>query len=120
MRRLLVGNEKRLTHLFPLGGHHDCILSNQRPGMAGAPNQSSIHSLTRSLDSHHHLRHWLLPRELFANSFREPGEIFTVPVHVLLSGSLFFLQIFTSFLQFIGEHYSAHGQDQIIFFGTNG
>ena len=35
------------------------------------------------------------------------------------TGSLFFLQIFTSFLQFIGEHYSAHGQDQIIFFGTN-
>jgi hypothetical protein len=37
------------------------LLSNQRPGVAGAPigQQSSIHSQTRSLDSHHHHRYWL-------------------------------------------------------------
>jgi hypothetical protein len=30
-----------LTHLFLLRGHHDCFLSNQRPGVARAPNRSS-------------------------------------------------------------------------------
>jgi hypothetical protein len=50
-----------------------------------APNQSSIHSQTRSLDSHHHLRHWLPLSDLIAYSFQEPREIFTVPVLVLLA-----------------------------------
>ena len=34
-------------------------------------------------------------------------------------GSLYFLQIFTAFLQSIGEQYSATGQDQVIFFETD-
>ncbi len=34
-------------------------------------------------------------------------------------GSLSLLQTFTLFLQFIGEHYSAAGQDQLIFFEDN-
>jgi hypothetical protein len=34
-------------------------------------------------------------------------------------GSLSILQAFTAFLQFIGEHYSATGQDQLVFFETN-
>jgi hypothetical protein len=34
-------------------------------------------------------------------------------------GSLSILQTFTAFLQFIGEHYSAAGQDQLVFFETN-
>jgi hypothetical protein len=50
--------------------------------VARAPNQSSRHSQTRSLDSHHHLRHWLPPSDLIAYSFQEPGEIFTMPVLV--------------------------------------
>lgn len=34
-------------------------------------------------------------------------------------GSLYFLQTFTAFLQFIGAHYPATGRDQITFFETN-
>jgi hypothetical protein len=34
-------------------------------------------------------------------------------------GSLYFSQMFTAFLQFIGKQYSAAGQDQVIFFETN-
>jgi len=34
-------------------------------------------------------------------------------------GSLYFLQIFTTFLQSIGEQFSATGQDQVIFFETD-
>jgi hypothetical protein len=33
-------------------------------------------------------------------------------------GSLYFLQMFTAFLQFIGKQYSATGQDQVIVFET--
>ena len=40
-----------------------------------------------------------------------------MPVHVL-ARCTFVLQIFTTFLQFIGEHYTAIGQDKIIFFET--
>jgi hypothetical protein len=94
-----------LTHLFLLGGHHDCLLSNQRPGVARAPNQSSIVSQTRSvlrsLDSHHHLRYWLLLNDLIAYSFQEPPrEIFTVPVPVRFARCLFcrLLPLFCSLL----------------------
>ncbi len=34
-------------------------------------------------------------------------------------GSLSRLQTFTAFLEFIGEHYSAAGQNQLVFFETN-
>ena len=102
MRQLPAGSEKHLTHRFLLGGHHDCFLSNQRPGVARAPNQRSIHSQTRSLDSHHHrdLRHWLPPSDLIAYSFQEPREIFTVPVLVLLARCTFcrYLPLFCSLL----------------------
>jgi hypothetical protein len=120
MQQSPAGNELHLTHLDLLGGHHDCLLSTQRPGVASAPNQSSIiDSQTRSLDSHHHLRHWLPLSDLIAFSFQEPREIFMVPVRMLSIGSLSLLQTFTAFLQFIGEHYSAAGQDQLVFFETN-
>ncbi len=79
------GNELHPTHRVLLGGHHDCLLSTQRPGVASAPNQSSIDSQTRSLDSHHHLRHWLLPRDLIAYSCQEPRETFMVPIPMRLA-----------------------------------
>ena len=34
------------------------------------------------------------------------------------TGMLYFLQIFTTYLQFLGEHYHAKGQDPVIFFDT--
>ena len=33
-------------------------------------------------------------------------------------GALYFLQMFTAYLQFLGKQYSATGQDQLIFFET--
>jgi hypothetical protein len=104
MQQLPAGNEMHLTHLFlfKLGGHHVCFLSNQRPGVARAPNQSSIHSQTRLLGSHrdHHLRHWLPLSDLIAYRFQEPREIFTVPVLVLLARCVFcrHLPLFCSLL----------------------
>ena len=83
------GNELHLTHRVLLGGHHDCLLSTQRPGVARAPNQSSIDSQTRSLDSHHHPRHWLPLRDLIAYSFQEPRETFMAPVPMRLARCLF-------------------------------
>ncbi len=62
------------------------------PGSGSAPNQSSIDSQTRSLDSHHHLRHWLPLSDLTAYSFQEPREIFMVPVPMRLASSLSLLQ----------------------------
>ena len=35
------------------------------------------------------------------------------------TGLLYFLQIFTTYLQFLGEHYPAKGQDPVIFFETD-
>ncbi len=119
MQQSPAGNELHLTHLVLLGRHHDCLLSTPRPGMASAPNQSSMDSQTRSLDSHQHLRHWLPLSDLIAYSFQEPRKNFMVPVPYWAIGSLSLLQIFTAFLQFIGEHYSAAGQDQLVFFETN-
>jgi hypothetical protein len=94
------GNELHLTHLFLLGGHHDRLLSTRRPGMASAPNQSSMDSQTRSLNSHHHLRYWLPLSDLIAYSFQEPRETFTVPVPVRLARCLCcrLLPLFCSFL----------------------
>ncbi len=89
MQQSPAGNDLHLTHLFLLAGHHDCHLSTQRPGVASAPNQSSIDSLTRSLDSHHHPRHWLPLSDLIAYSFREPRETFMVPVPMQLARCLF-------------------------------
>jgi hypothetical protein len=90
MQQSKSGNDLHPTHLALLGGHHDCLLSTQRPGVASAPShwQSSIDSQTRSLNSHHHLRHWLLLSDLIAYSFQEPREIFTVPVPVRLARCL--------------------------------
>jgi len=34
-------------------------------------------------------------------------------------GALYFLQLFTAYLQFLGKQYSATGQDQVIFFETD-
>jgi hypothetical protein len=104
MQQSPAGNELHLIHwhLVLLGGHHDCLLSTQRPGVARAPNQSSIDSQTRSLDSHHHLRHWLPLRlsDLIAYSFQEPREIFMVPVPMRLARCFFcrFLPLFCSLL----------------------
>jgi hypothetical protein len=112
MQQLPAGSlsELHLTPLFLLEGHHDCLLSNQRPGVARAPNQRSIDSQARSLDSHNHLRYWprLLLSDLIAYSFQEPRptaarEIkFTVPgpVPVRLARCLFcrLLPLFCSLL----------------------
>jgi hypothetical protein len=93
MQQSPAGNELHLTHLFLLGGHrdNDCLLSTQRPGVASAPNQSSIDSPTRSLDSHrdHHPRHWLPLSDLIAYSFQEPRETFMVPIPMRLARCLF-------------------------------
>ena len=35
------------------------------------------------------------------------------------TGMLYFLQMFTTYLQFLGEHYTAKGQDPVIFFETD-
>jgi hypothetical protein len=100
MQQSPAGNDLHLTHLVLLEGHRDCLLSTQRPGVASAPNQSSIDSLTRSLDSHHHLRHWLPLSDLIAYSFQEPRETFMVPVPMRLARCLFcgFLPFFCSSL----------------------
>jgi hypothetical protein len=118
MPQLPAGNELHLTHLFLLGGHHDCLLSNQRPGSGkGAQPELDIQSDQATGQPP--------PPSLLAASQR--------PYRIQLSrakrnphgagpraiGSLSILQTFTAFLQFIGEHYSATGQDQLAFFETN-
>ncbi len=78
------------------------------------------YSQTRSLDSHHHLRHWLPLRDLIAYSFQEPRETFMVPVPMRLARCFFCrLLPFSCSFKVIGEHYSAAGQDQLIFFEDN-
>ena len=66
-----------------------------------------------------------LPATLSHTAFKsqeKPSD--TVPARVLRrraigSPRLYFLQMLTTFLQFIGEHYFATGQDQITFFEAN-
>ena len=96
MQRLLVGNGNHMHHLPLLGGHLDLVVNSQRPGEARTSHQSSLHSLTRSLDSHHRHRHWLLLSDLFVYSFQGPRETFTVPVPVPLARCTFcrFLLLF--------------------------
>ena len=53
-----------------------------------------------------------------ARDFQEPKETFTVPVPVPLARCAF-CRFFTTFLQSIGEQYSATRQDQVIFFETD-
>ena len=74
-----------------------------------------------SLDSHHHLRHWLPLSGLIAYSFQEPREIFTVPVLVLLARCTFcrHLPLFCSLLANIILPLSGKDQPEIIFFETN-
>jgi hypothetical protein len=53
-----------------------------------------------------------------STSFKFKTALPVGSTYAAASGSLCFLQTFTAFLQFIGEHYSTTGQDQIIFFET--
>jgi hypothetical protein len=104
-----------------------CILNNQRQGTTEAPSQRQIHtgSQTRTLDSHRRLRHWLNPSDLIAfqplSSSRAKRKLHgAAVVHVSLDLCTFYrgFLLFCS-LQFIGEHHSATGQDQVIVFETN-
>ena len=78
----------------------DFVRRNQRPEMAGAPNQSLIAArpcFKLQLSRAKRDPHGAGPRAI---------------------GSLYFWQTLTAFLQFTGEHYPATGQDQVIFFET--
>jgi hypothetical protein len=119
MQQSPAGNELHLTHLVLFGGHHDCLLSTQRPGVARAPNQSS-----RDRQSDQVTGQPPPPSPLAASQrpfriqlSRAKRNLHGAGPHAI--GSLFFLQIVTTFLQFIGEHYSAVGQDQLVIFETN-
>ncbi len=85
------------------------------------PTQSPIRSQIKTLDSHRRLRNWLTrnPSDPIAFSFRSRAKRRLHGAGSRELGSLCFLQMLTAFLQFIGKHYSATGQDQVTFFETN-
>jgi hypothetical protein len=117
MQQLPAGNEMHLTHLFLLGGHHDCFPSNQRPGVAwqGRPTRAryTVRPDCRAATTTFAIG--CLPATLSHTAFKSQEK------SLRCRSSCYWLAVFsadTAFLQSIGEHYPATGQDQIIFFGT--
>ncbi len=111
-----------LTHLFLLGGHHDCLLGNQRPGgaLARAPAYLEL-----DIQSDQVTGQPPPPSPLAASQrpyriqlSRVKRNLHGAGPRAIGSESLSILQTFTAFLQFIGEH-SATGQDQLVFFETD-
>jgi hypothetical protein len=70
------------------------------------------------MSSHHHHRHWLHLSDILDRSFPEPSEsskkLYGASDRFRV-GLMYYLQIFASYLQCIGEQYSATGQPGHLF-----
>jgi hypothetical protein len=122
MQQSMAGNGLHLTHLFLLGGpsHHDC-----RPSEHLAPGRGKCAQPELDRQSDQVTGQPPPPSPLAASQrpyriqlSRAKRNLHRANPHAIGS-PLSLLQTFTFFLQFIGEHYPAAGQDQLFFFEDN-
>ncbi len=112
-----------VPYLFLVDDHQDCIWNNRRR-LAQEMLGASPMPCAQPNWSDHEPAQPPPPSQLAASKTQRPYRIQLSRAKRKLHGGfrekgmLYFLQMFTAYLQFIGRQYSATGQDPVIFFET--